>query len=229
MEPTTKYLTLYPSQATSRSILAEPMEQRSGPVGQIQVLMEQTQGPLEQGQERQELGLTEPTIKYPTFYPSTSTHISMFAEPIEQISRPLGEIQEPLKFSQEPLEQNLVQEHRKRLEDKIEQIVNLETINTPWQKIGKAVKLPQENCGQMWEDNSPQLAQAEAAPPAETSRRLKSWSKSEDKVLVKLRKAGRNFNEMGPELEGRSEIACRRRYERLCANAHNPTIVENNS
>ena len=224
MEPTTKYLTLYPSKSTTRSILAEPMEQRSGPVGQVQVLMEQAQVQLEQGQEPQERALEESTTNYPTLYPSPPTNISMLAEPIEQVSRPLEMIQEPLEQSQEQLKQDLVQEERKLLEEKIEQIVNLKTKNTPWQEIGEAVKLSQETCCQIWEQYSRQLEKAKAAPQPETSRRFKSWSKSEDEILLRLQKVGRQFNEMGPELEGRSEGACRRRYERLCVDAHNPLI-----
>ena len=130
----------------------------------------------------------------------------------------------PLEQGQEPLKKDLVQEERKLLEEKMEQIVYLRTKNTPWDKIGEAVKLPQKTCCQIWEDYIHQLEKEEAAPQAETSRRLKAWTKSEDRILVKLRKEGRKFNEMDPELKGRSESACRGRYERLCVNAHNPLL-----
>ena len=136
----------------------------------------------------------------------------------------MEQAQVPLEPGQEPLKKDLVQEQRKSLEEKIEQIVDLRTKNTPWDKIGEAVKLPQETCCQIWEDYSRQLEKAEAAPQAETSRRLKAWSKSEDRTLLRLRKDGLKFNEMGSEIVGRSESACRGRYERLCVNAHNPIL-----
>ena len=146
--------------------------------------------------------------------------------PVRQIQVPLEQTQVPLEQSQEAQKQDSVQKQRKQLEKTIEQIVNLKTTNTPWDEIAEAVKLPKETCCHIWEDYSRQLAKAEAEPPAETSRRLKSWSNSEDKILLNLRKAGYKFNEIGAELQGRSESACRMRYERPWVNAHNPTIVK---
>ena len=175
----------------------------------------------------------EPTTQYLTLYPATSTTRSILAEPIEQRLGPVEQIQVPVEQTHVPLEQSQeaqkldsVQKQRKQWEETIEQIIKLEALKTPWYKIGEAVGLSKETCRQMWHDYRRELEEAEAAAQPEPSRRMKPWSNSEDEILINLRKAGRKFKEMGAELEGRSASACRLRFERVCANAHHPSIVK---
>ena len=217
MEPSSRYLTLYPSKSTTRSILAEPMEQASGTLGQSQLSSQQSQEP-------QESGLMQPNSTYPTLYPSTSTTRSILTEPMKNISTPFGHIQEPLEQSQftmmpsqKPQKQASVQEHRKWLEETMERIVELKTMNKTWYEIVEEVKLPEDECIEIWDYYCHRLARDKATLIPETSRRFKSWTQSEDEILVNLRKAGCGFHEMGGELVGRSKHACKSRYEKLCA------------
>ena len=171
----------------------------------------------------------EPSRKYLTLHPSTSTSRSILAEPLEQIPGPLEQIREPLERSrapseqsQEPQERGLVQENRKCLEEAIERIVELKTSNTQWPEIVKAVGLPLDTCYQIWDDIRCQLARTKADPQPETSRQFKPWSKSEDEILLNLKKAGGKWHEMPAKLEGRSGNACRLRYKKLCEEAKIP-------
>ena len=174
-----------------------------------------------------------PTSKYLTFSPSTSTTRSILEEPPERIQEsserilepsewiqePSERSQAPLAQSQKPQERNLGQENSKWSEGTIELIVKLKTMNTPWRTIGEAVGLPQNTCYQIWDDYSRQQAKAKAVPKPEPSRQKKSWSKSEDEILVRLRKADCEWDEIAAQLEGRNGNASRLRFNRLCEEA----------
>ena len=99
----------------------------------------------------------------------------------------------------------------------MDRIVELKTMNKTWYEIAEAVRLPEDECIEIWDYYCHRLARDKAALIPETSYRRKAWTQSEDEILVNLRQAGFEFDEMGGELEGRSQNACKLRYNRLCA------------
>lgn len=161
----------------------------------------------------------EPTAKYLTLFPSTSTNRSILAEPLECGQKPSERSQEPPERgsaeenseerSQEPSEQDSAEEKRKITLDRI---AELRRSKISWEKIGEILGISPEVCAQMWDERKSQPRRVKSRAPSVQG---KPWDPSEDEILLRLRDEGARWDKVTASIPGRSQNACQMRLFKL--------------